>query len=83
VRGRDIGLTPREFAILLALARARGEPVGAADLYRLAWGMDANDDVRAVRTHISRVRAKLGGGAGRDLTIETDYGQGYALVKWP
>jgi DNA-binding response OmpR family regulator len=79
--GRDIALTPREFALLLALARAQGEPVTAAHLYEMAWGLDANDDVRAVRTHVSRIRAKLGGAAGRDFDIETDYGRGYALVK--
>jgi DNA-binding response OmpR family regulator len=82
LRGHDIALTPREFAILLALARAQGEPVAPADLYALAWGMGANHDVRAVRTHVSRIRAKLGGAASPDFTIETDYGRGYVLVKW-
>jgi DNA-binding response OmpR family regulator len=81
LRGCDLALTPREFAILLALARAEGKPVSAACLYQMAWGMGANDDVRAVRTHVSRIRAKLGGRAGGDFIIETDYGRGYALIK--
>ncbi|MDR1426164.1 MAG: response regulator transcription factor [Bifidobacteriaceae bacterium] len=80
VRGRDLSLTPREFAILLALARHRGEPVPAGRLYEWAWGMDANDDVRTVRTLVSRLRAKLRGQGDADFAIETCPGRGYVLL---
>jgi DNA-binding response OmpR family regulator len=42
--------------------------------------MAANDEVRAVRQQVSRLRSKLGGPARRSFLIETEYGQGYTLV---
>ncbi|MDR0432227.1 MAG: response regulator transcription factor, partial [Bifidobacteriaceae bacterium] len=80
VDGRDLALTPREFAILLALVRAEGKPVSASRLYEVAWGMAANDEVRAVRQQVSRLRSKLGTAHQRSFLIETEYGQGYTLV---
>jgi DNA-binding response OmpR family regulator len=80
VDGRNLALTPREFAILLALVRAEGKPVPASRLYEVAWGMAANDEVRAVRQQVSRLRSKLGGAPTGSFLIETEYGQGYTLV---
>ncbi|MDR0366170.1 MAG: response regulator transcription factor [Bifidobacteriaceae bacterium] len=78
--GRDLALTPRQFAILLALVRAEGKPVPASQLYEVAWGMAANDEVRAVRQQVCRLRSKLGAAPNRNFLIETEYGQGYTLV---
>lgn len=79
VNGCDILLTPREFAVLLVLICGKGKPVSAAELYTAAWGMNANDELRAVRKQISRLREKLNKAAAPNITIETLYGQGYLL----
>jgi DNA-binding response OmpR family regulator len=80
VDGQDLALTPRQFAILLALVRAEGQPVPASRLYEVAWGMAANDEVRAVRQQVSRLRSKLSGASTRSFLIETEYGRGYSLA---
>ncbi len=77
--GRNMYLTPREFALLLALVRARGECLSAEALYHIAWGMGALDDNRAVRIQISRLRAKLGQLTAKHVEIVAQRGIGYRL----
>lgn len=59
VNGRDILLTPKEFAILLHLVRNEGREVQAEQLYQAAWRQPMAKDDRAVKTAISRLRKKI------------------------
>ncbi len=81
ISGREVHLTPREFALLLALARQEGQHVSNRALSRVAWGMDAVDDEHAVRVQISRLRSKLLA-TGSGLRIQAERGRGYALMNW-
>ena len=57
--GTRIELTPREFDLLLALVRARGQLLYREALYERVWGLDSNAGPRTVDIHIHRLRKKL------------------------
>jgi DNA-binding response OmpR family regulator len=58
--GRPLVLNPKEFAVLEVLLAARGAVVSAEELLESAWDEMADPFSQAVRTTISRLRAKLG-----------------------
>lgn len=57
--GAPVHLTPKEFALLLALARAGGRVVSKAALMRHIWGYADAVVSRTVDTHIGELRRKL------------------------
>jgi DNA-binding response OmpR family regulator len=77
LRGMDILLKPKEFALLAALAREPGKTLPAAKLYKKVWGMDMAGDVRTVKEHISRIRSKLG--KESEFSVLSERGKGYRL----
>jgi two-component system, OmpR family, alkaline phosphatase synthesis response regulator PhoP len=80
--GSAIGLTPREFEILRALAARRGDAVSREELLAVIWGLadDVAVSTRAVDQHVVALRRKLGDNAGDPRIIETVYGHGYRLA---
>jgi len=58
--GRELDLSPREFAVLELLMGAQGAVVPAEELLERAWDEAANPFTNAVKMTISRLRAKLG-----------------------
>ena len=75
--GRPVDLSPREFDLLLALVRAKGEVVSRTTLLREVWDMDFDPETNVVDVHIGRLRKKLDGREGS--WIETVRGQGYRM----
>jgi DNA-binding response OmpR family regulator len=75
VRGRDIGLSPREFSLLSALRERPGAVYSRVELRNTVWPGGAVS-LRTVDAAVKRLRRKLGA-AGR--TIETVRGVGYRL----
>ena len=73
--GRPIRLTPKEFAVLEVLLRARGTVVSSEQLLAKAWDEFADPFTNAVRVAMSKLRAKL----GEPALIETVPGAGYRL----
>jgi DNA-binding response OmpR family regulator len=73
--GRDVALTPTEFALLAVLAEQAGR-VMSRDRLLTALG-DRNASGRAVDVYVAQVRAKLGAAAA----IRTVRGVGYALDR--
>jgi DNA-binding response OmpR family regulator len=73
--GRPIGLTPREFALLAALAENRGIVLSRRQLLDIAWGHDWYGDERTVDVHVRQLRRKLGDG----LPLVTLRRAGYRL----
>jgi DNA-binding response OmpR family regulator len=57
--GRPVDLRPKEFELLLALARRDGEVVSRYELLEEVWGYGADVVSRTVDTHIGQLRAKL------------------------
>jgi len=72
----EIQLTPKEYALLLCLARNKNMIMSREQLLVKCWGYDYDGDARAVDTHIKRLREKLGKNAGR---IKTVIKAGYVL----
>lgn len=58
--GRRLTLNPKEFAVLEALLAADGAVVSAEELLDRVWDEMADPFSQAVRTTVSRLRAKLG-----------------------
>src|SRR5262249_20340314 len=58
--GRPLPLNPKEFAVLEVLLAAPGVVVSAEEILERVWDEAADPFSQAVRTTISRLRAKLG-----------------------
>ena len=65
----DIKLTPKEYALLLCLMRNKNAVMSREQLLIKCWGYDYDGDIRAVDTHIKRLREKLGDTADCIKTI--------------
>jgi two-component system, OmpR family, KDP operon response regulator KdpE len=76
--GREIRLTPIEFALLAALARNRGRLMTTRTLLAEVWGSAYAEDLPLLRTHIANLRHKIDGGDRTNWRyIETEPGIGY------
>ena len=73
--GRRLPLNPKEFAVLELLLAAQGAVVSAEEILERAWDEAADPFSQAVRTTMSRLRAKL----GDPPVIETTPKAGYRI----
>jgi DNA-binding response OmpR family regulator len=78
--GRDIRLTRMEFRILYCLAANAGRVVVTDKLADFAWQGDGEGDPALLKTHISRIRRKVGLDKGSGGSIEALPGLGYSLT---
>ena len=76
VGGKEVTLTPKEYALLLCLMRNRNTVLSREQLLVKCWGYDYEGEARAVDTHIKRLREKLGAAAA---CIKTVIKAGYKL----
>ena len=74
--GRPLSLNPKEFAVLEVLLAAPGVVVSAEEILERVWDEAADPFSQAVRTTISRLRAKL----GDPPVIETVAKAGYRIA---
>jgi DNA-binding response OmpR family regulator len=74
--GRPVPLNPKEFAVLEVLLAAPGVVVPAEEILERVWDEAADPFSQAVRTTVSRLRAKL----GDPPLIETVAKVGYRLA---
>jgi len=74
--GRPLSLNPKEFAVLEVLMAAPGVVVSAEEILESVWDEAADPFSQAVRTTISRLRAKL----GDPPVIETVAKAGYRIA---
>jgi DNA-binding response OmpR family regulator len=81
VDGKDLGLKPREFALLLVLATNAGVALSRATLLQTVWGYDFDGDERTVDVHVRRLRAKLEGIAHLPPLVQTVHGFGYKFAR--
>jgi DNA-binding response OmpR family regulator len=80
VDGIDIGLKPREFALLLELARHPGVALSRTTLLERVWGFDFEGDERTVDVHIRRLRAKVEEEKALAPIVQTVHGFGYKFA---
>jgi two-component system KDP operon response regulator KdpE len=59
VAGRNLALTPTEFELLSVLAARRGDVVDHRALLRAAWPGRPDVDPETLRSHLTRINAKL------------------------
>ena len=78
-RGFPVGLRPKEFELLMALVRRRGDVVSRLDLLREVWGYDADVVSRTVDTHVAELRRKLEDDPANPRYIHTIRKAGYRL----
>jgi DNA-binding response OmpR family regulator len=76
--GQDIALTPREFALLEALMRCRGEVVSKQKILDDVWGLDFQGAPNVVEVYVGYLRRKIDTPFGRS-SLETLRGVGYRL----
>ncbi len=81
VDGVDVGLKPREFALLLELAANAGVALSRAALLERVWGFDFDGDERTVDVHVRRLRGKLEEGALLAPVLHTVHGFGYKFAR--
>lgn len=72
--GKDIGLTPLEFKLLVCLAKGEGRVYSREQILSIAWGKDTHVVDRTVDAHVSGLRKKLG---DFSRSIESVPGVGY------
>lgn len=77
VAGSPIALTPKEFDLLVILARFPGTVLDREQILDLVWGT-AFYSLRTVDVHVARLRDKL---TGSGVRIETAWGTGYRFVE--
>jgi DNA-binding response OmpR family regulator len=78
--GKPVELGPAEYRLLYHLVQSSGEFVDHGHLAQLVWGSDAQSPGN-LKSLVSRLRVKLGTGAGAEHVIENRRGAGYRLVR--
>ena len=77
--GAPVELSPKEFDLLLALIRRRGEVISRVRLLEEVWGYPAAVVTRTVDTHIAELRRKLEDDPSNPKHILTARKAGYRL----
>ncbi len=75
--GLRIEMSPREFELLVTLARASGKVFSRAELLKQIWGMDFDPGTNVVNVLVARLRRRLEPWASG--LIRTVVGEGYVL----
>jgi DNA-binding response OmpR family regulator len=78
-RGRELDLRPKEFDLLLYMARHAGQVLSRASLLAGVWGYNYIGDPRTVDVHIRWLREKLEDSPSHPRHIQTVRGNGYKL----
>jgi len=80
VRGKPVGLTPKEFDLLLHFARNPGRVYSRSQLLDAVWGYSHEGYEHAVNCHINRLRSKIEADQARPELLLTVWGVGYKLA---
>jgi DNA-binding response OmpR family regulator len=80
LRGQPVDLSPREFALLHALALEAGRVVAVDELLTRVWGAEYAGEQQVVYVHIRWLREKLEEDPNHPRRIMTVRGVGYKLM---
>lgn len=81
VRGKEVELTPREFSLLITLAKHAGRVIRAEELVSQAWEMDDPDAKRNLKPYIHYLRKKIERDPASPQWINTVRGVGYRFSE--
>lgn len=79
VRGEKQEVTPKEFELLLCLARHKGRILNREQLLQAVWDFDFTGETRIVDMHISHLREKIEEDPKKPVYLKTARGFGYKL----
>lgn len=79
--GGQVVLTPKEFELLLLLARNAGRVVTHRQLLAHVWGPAHVEDTQYLRVFIGQLRAKLEANPAEPTLIATEPGVGYRMTE--
>lgn len=75
--GKDIELTPKQYALLYALVQNHGRPLRMETLYDMVWKQPLVDSGNALWTQMSRLKKKLE--VNRHIALNASRIDGYTL----
>ena len=78
--GADVRLTPKEYDLLVLLARHAGRVVTHRTLLTSVWGAAHGEDLQYLRVFIGQLRAKIERDPANPKIIRTEPGVGYRFV---
>ena len=81
IAGQSVHLTPIEYEMLRVLSLNGGRPLTHEQLLRRVWRVSTAGDPQVVRTHMRRLRRKLGDDADNPRYIFTEPRVGYRMPK--
>ncbi|MFC0270269.1 winged helix-turn-helix domain-containing protein [Metabacillus herbersteinensis] len=76
-----LDLTPKEFELLVYLAKHKGRVLTRDQLLSAVWNYDFSGDTRIVDVHISHLREKIENNSRKPVYIKTIRGLGYKLEE--
>jgi len=82
-RGKEVKLTPTEYALLRALVQHAGKVVTHKQLLRTVWGEKAESQAQYLRVYITHLRKKFESDGNAPPLIKTEVGIGYRLSAGP
>ncbi|PES63271.1 DNA-binding response regulator [Bacillus cereus] len=80
-QGRKLELTPKEFELLVYLAKNKSRVLTRDQLLSAVWNYDFAGDTRIVDVHISHLRDKIEQNTKKPTYIKTIRGLGYKLEE--
>lgn len=81
LRGESVKLTPREYDILVYLARRAGKVISHSELLKAVWGNVYGEEREYLRVFISQLRHKIEDDPMRAIYILTEPGVGYRFAS--
>lgn len=77
--GRELELTPREFAVLWYLCEHQGKVVPSEELFEAVWKEKYIDSNNTVMAHVGHLREKMQDSYKNPKFIKTVWGVGYTI----
>lgn len=77
----EVKLTPKEFDILVLLAKNRGKVFSIANIYESVWNQEFLESDNTVMVHIRKIREKTEENPRKPKFIKTVWGVGYKIEK--
>jgi len=78
--GREVKLTPTEYALLRLFVRHAGKVLTHRQILTEVWGANAGEQTHYLRVHIAHLREKIENDPGLPALIVTEPGIGYRLI---
>jgi two-component system alkaline phosphatase synthesis response regulator PhoP len=81
IKGNRLDLTPKEFELLLLLARNPGKTFSRHELLEQVWGYVFSGYEHTITSHINRLRIKIESDLNHPEYILTSWGSGYRFSE--